>query len=100
MRSSAIGYITGDHFGVSALELRVQFVQVVSQPRRVMLGDGENDGLSGADLLPRCQFLVVLPGQSIELLHHLAVGVFVGPLALELGWIVGLVVDLGALGQE
>src|SRR4029450_3410939 len=95
-----ISYITGDNFGVLALEFRVKFIQVVSQPPRMVLGDGENDGLSRTDLLPRRQFLVILPGKSVELMHHLSIGVFVSPLALEFSWIVGFIIHLGALGKN
>ena len=54
----------------------------------MVLGDGEDDGLAGAHVLAGRQLPVVLPGEPVELLHHQAVGVFVGPLALELGRVV------------
>ncbi len=77
----------------------MQFVEILRQPSGVVLGDRKDDGLARANFLVGRQLLVVLPGQPVELLHHLAVGVLVGPFALELGWVVVLIVHVCTLSE-
>ena len=56
--------------------------------------------MPGPGALTRRQFRVALPREPVELCHHQAVAVRVGPAALELDRVVALVVDVGALGQD
>src|SRR3990172_11043416 len=78
----------------------MEFIQVVSQSRRVVFSDCEDDAFSRTDFLPWGKLFIILPSQSVELLHHLSVGVFVGPFALEFRRIVGLVIHLGTLSKD
>src|ERR1035437_664212 len=54
---------------------------------------GEHDGLARSFLLLWRKLLIALPGQPVELLHHLPVGVLVRPFPLKLGWVESLPVD-------
>ena len=94
-----IGDVGGDDFGVAALVLGVQLVQVLGETRGVMLGDGEDDRLARTGLLAGGELPVLLPGETVELPHHETVRRLVGPPPLEGGRIVVLVVDVGALGR-
>ena len=94
-----IGDVGGDDLGVAALVLGMPFVQVSSETRGVMLGDGEDDRLAGTGLLAGGELPVLLPGETVELLHHEAVRRLVGPPPLEGNGIVVLVVHVGALGR-
>ena len=94
-----IGDVGGDDFGVAALVLGVQLVQVLGETRGVMLGDGEDDRLARTGLLAGGELPVLLPGETVELPHHETVRRLVGPPPFEGGRIVVLVVDVGALGR-
>ena len=95
-----VGHVGGDDLGVAALVFGVQLVQILRQSRRVVLGDGEDDPLARARVLAGRQFRIALPGKPVELLHHQAVGLFVGPGAFELDGVVVLVVEIGPLGDD
>src|SRR5262245_7160442 len=75
----------------------MHFVEVVRQAGRVVFRDCENDSLPWPGLLLRREFLVALPGETVEFHHHLLVTVFIGPFALKLSRIVYFSVDFRPL---
>ena len=95
-----IGHIGSDDSGIIAFEFRVQIIQILSESRSVMLGDGKYDGFTGTDILTGSQFLIAFPGQPVKFFHHQAVCFFVCPLPFELGRVIMFFIDIRAPGND
>ncbi len=79
---------------------RMQLVQILRQPSGVTFRDSKNDCFPWTDLLFWRLLFIRLPSKPIELVHHEAVCFFVCPFPLERSWVIVLLINISALGDD